>query len=135
MPTGAVTALKFVNTSGIRKAFQVSIKLMMPTAARPGAANGTMMRKKACAGVQPSTKEASSSGKGMVRMKPRMIQTTNGRRAAVSNRINVSSRSIMPSQRTTTKIGMSVVIGGKVRGSRIRKNATGDMRNGMVARM
>ena len=58
--------------------FQLVMKTKTEVATRPGATNGSRIRKNAPSRLEPSTIAASSSSFGMFTRKPRSIQTANG---------------------------------------------------------
>ena len=63
--------------------FQLVMNAKTDVATSPGATSGSRIRTNAPSRVLPSTIAASSRSFGMPRMKPRNVQTENGRTAAM----------------------------------------------------
>jgi len=63
---------------------------------RPGTESGRMMRRRAPIRDDPSMRAASSSSSGILRKKPRMIQTTRGRMKVMFTSTSPSRVSIRP---------------------------------------
>ena len=71
-------SLVFVTSSGQRKLFQVNMNESMPSVTMAGRARGTMIRVRIQILLQPSTRAASSSSRGMPRKNCRSRKAPKG---------------------------------------------------------
>ena len=122
MATEPVRALKLVTINGKRNSFQLKMKLRMNAARRPGPESGRMIRAMIEGRDAPSSAALSISSRGISSRNVRMTQIARGISNPVNRMMSARRVSMSPIVLSMSWIGMSVVTGGNMRGSRIRRN-------------
>ena len=74
--TGTVASSREVRLSATGNSFQLKMKARMPAAMRPGTTSGSVTRRNASSGRQPSTSAASSISGGISRKNARISHTS-----------------------------------------------------------
>src|SRR5712692_8867692 len=109
--------------SGKRNSFQLKMKARMKAASRPGRARGRITLATITGSEAPSKAALSTRSRGTSASAVRMTQIANGIWNAAKSRISPVRVSISPRVFIARWIGISVVTGGNMRGSRIVRNS------------
>ncbi len=122
MATAPVRALKLVTMRGNRNSFQLKMKLRMNAASSPGPDNGRITLAMIAGKDAPSSAALSASSRGISSRNVRKTQIASGISNPVNKMIRASLVSMRPSPFSINWIGISVVTGGNILGSRITRN-------------